>query len=84
MTADELVKALDARLRTMATSTGWDAPRAFIQAKDPAGRIRVQFLAIQGSIGMSVRDAEGYLLWLEEGNVGTAIRWASTKGRKLS
>jgi hypothetical protein len=84
MNIADLIATIDSRLRDMAPACGWDAPRCFLQPKDPAGRIRLQFLSHQGTISMSIRDAEAYLLWLEEGNKGTAIKWASSKGRKLS
>lgn len=80
---DKVMLTLHGRLRSLADRMGWDNAAASRQPRDPAGKIRLSYLSHQGSFLVHVDDATAYLEWLEAGNMGTIMKWARERGRRL-
>lgn len=80
---EQIVLSLDGHLKRLAPTAGWDAAKATRLPKDPAGKVRLGYLSHQGTFLVHVDDATPYLEWLVEGNVGTIMKWAKERGRRL-
>lgn len=80
---EDLMLALDGHLKRLATAMGWDDAKSFRMPKDPSGKIRLSYLAHQGSFLVHVDDARAYLEWIADGGQGTIMKWAKLHGRRL-
>lgn len=75
--------ALRDKMLAVAPKAGWTGVQVYQKPHDPKGTLWIGFDAVQGTIRVSESYAAAYLEWLEAGNVGTIMKWASVFGRRL-